>query len=87
MTNYVATKYRFADGVAYRPNLYLIQTEERIRSYGGLVVLKDKALAYAGSPTLIQEKIGSIIASADAYAWGSTPAEALAKIKPHLGAR
>jgi hypothetical protein len=86
MTEFVARRYRYADGIAYRQNLYVL-TENKltaVRTYGGLVVLKDKALAYVGHPGLVQEKIGNVIAKAEAFAWGATPAEALAKIKPAL---
>ena len=81
----IAVKYRYADNVAYRPNLYVIkQDREDFRVIGGMVVLKDKVLAFAGTGPLVQESIKYIIANADASVWGTTPAEALAKIKPFL---
>jgi len=82
--NYIARKYRYADGKAYRPNIYVIYEADGIRSVGGAVVLGDKALAYAGHPGLCQDKVADIIKRADAYAWGNTIQEALAKIKPAL---
>jgi hypothetical protein len=81
----IATRYRYADNIAYRDNLYLLKaSREEFRALGGMVVLKDKVLAYAGAGHLVQEKPAYIINHADAYVWGATPAEALAKIKPLL---
>lgn len=83
----IATKHRYANGTAYRPNLYVIRDETRdFRVLGGMIVLKDKAIAYVGAGHLVESKISSIVAYADHYVWGATPAKALAKIKPFLGA-
>jgi hypothetical protein len=82
--SYIARKYRYADGNAYRQNLYVIYEADGIRAVGGAVVLKDKAIAFAGHSGLCQEKIGSIIAHAKAFAWGSDLKDALTKIKPEL---
>jgi len=84
---YLARKYRYADGKSYRPNIYIIYEADGIRAVGGAVALQDKAIAFAGMPSLCQEKVAYIIAHADAYAWGSDLKDALAKIKPDLKAR
>ncbi len=89
--SFIAQRYRYADGGVYRGNIYVIKArrggrEARHVSVGGMVVLKDKALAYAGHPGLCQERVEAILKSADAFAWGDTPKAALEAIRPRLDA-
>lgn len=91
---YKARKYRYANGVAYRPNLYQLHWMENDGIWtksvlGGMIVLKDKVFAYVGSPTAVQEKIDRIISSAHTkhYIWGKSIEDALNKIRPYMDAQ
>lgn len=92
MTQFVTRPYRYANGVAYRPNLKCIHPLERdgtpaTRIVGGLIACKDKYLAFAadrGAVHLLQGRIDNVMRDAKAYAWGSTKTEALTAIRDHL---
>ncbi len=90
---FVTRPYRYADGVAYNPNLFQIKVWDEAEqapahaTVGGIIKAGDKWFAYAGSATLLQSKIDRIKSLADAVAWGSSKAEAASKIKPFLVTR
>ncbi len=91
MTKLIAKKYRYADGVAYRDNLYdLIAFApvgygiqgETSKHVGGALVLKGKTIAWSGKVHGFRVK--DIMAYSKAYVWGDTLTDALTKIKPQL---
>ncbi len=88
MSIYKATKYRYADGVSYRQNIYKLQRVEEgfDVTVGGMIVLEDKVFAFAGFGNMVQEKIKSIINNPNTskYVWGASIQEVLAKIRPFL---
>lgn len=90
---YKARKYRYADGIAYRPNLYQLHWMENDGVWtklilGGMIVMKDKVFAYIGSAHAVQDKIERIISSAHTkhYIWANSVEEALNKIRPYMDA-
>lgn len=82
-TQFVARQYRYANGVVYNPNRYIIShlDGDQARSVGGALKVGGKVIAYVGHPGL-GTKVDAIVRGAEAFTWGSTMTEALAKIRP-----
>ena len=88
---YRARKYRYADGIAYRQNLYHLHLldDDHIHTkaiLGGMIVCKNKVFAYVGHPTAVQEKIERITNSYHTkhFVWADNIEGALKAIKPYL---
>jgi hypothetical protein len=82
-----AKRYKYADGVSYRRNFYLLSVPivdrfdaEAEEVVGGAIVYRDKALAYIGSVGPM-DGFRTIIAVSAEYVWGSDLRDALAKLK------
>ena len=91
---YKARKYRYADGIAYRPNLYQLHWMHDDGVWtklilGGMIVLKDKVFAYVGSASAVKDNIERIMKSGHTkhYVWANSMEEALTAIRPYLDAQ
>ncbi len=85
MVDFIARKYRYADGVVYNPNVYdlfAIEGERYVR-VGGAVVYKNKVIAYSGHAGYTM-RFKDIEAYSNGYVWADTLKDVLPKIRPLL---
>jgi hypothetical protein len=88
---FMAKRHRYADGRVYNEKRYDLLVNigtgdtPYYRVIGGMLVLKDKVIAFVGG-TAIGDKVQNIIAHADHFEWGDSAADALFKIKLYITA-